>query len=78
MTKARCTTCSWTFDETELTPEDVAFLGPGPSGVWQAGEYHEYEHCEWVGGVPPVEHIVVLEPTGLPVEMFVNILMGAN
>ena len=78
MTNARCTTCPWTFDEAELTPDDMAFLGTGANGVWQAGEYHEYQHCEWVDGEPPQEHIVVIEPTGLPVEAFRNVLMGAN
>ena len=74
MSKARCTTCGWTIEESDLTPADIEFLGPGALGVWQAGEYHEYEHCEWKNGEPPEEHAVVLEPTGLPVELFRQVL----
>ena len=74
MTKARCTTCPWAFDEAELTPSAIEFLGAGPVGVWQAGEYHEYRHGEWVNGEPPELHTVILEPTGISVEAFRNML----
>ena len=74
MTKAKCITCPWTFDESELTAEAIEALGEGGLGVWQAGEYHEYKHCEWVDGEPPELHTVILEPSGISVEAVRNIL----
>lgn len=74
--KARCTTCDWTLDESELTPECIEHAGPGANGVWQFGEWHEYQHCEWIDGEPPELHSVIMEPSGMTVEAFRNMLTG--